>query len=125
MGSGTDVITGDALVVLDRSGSMAGTNDSRRSIDLAGEMLSRLLIECPNVRIIAFGSTVEELTGLEPGPGLRLPEPGGSTALHLAFDCIAASKRPGRIVVITDGMPDDAEAALIAARRLGLYESEQ
>jgi hypothetical protein len=117
MSNGADATTGDSVVLLDRSGSMAGASGSQRSIDLAAEMLSRLLIECPTVRVVAFGSTVTELTGLEPGPSLRLPEPGGGTRLDLAFDHIAGGKRPRRIVVLTDGMPDDAEGALAAARR--------
>lgn len=48
-----------------------------------------------------------------------IPDPDGGTALHRAFAQIKAHKIT-RAVLITDGLPDDEEAALLAASGLAL-----
>jgi hypothetical protein len=63
-------------------------------------------------RLFAFESTVTEIESPE-----QLPVPQGGTALHLALER-AAELCPGEVVVISDGAPNDAEAALAAARKL-------
>lgn len=107
-----------AVALADTSGSMAQREGSRRRIDLLADVLQQVLTADPAFRIIAFGSVPEELTGTEPGTNLRLPEPCGSTALHLALEHVARGPRPTRVVVISDGSPDDPQAALAAAKTL-------
>jgi hypothetical protein len=106
------------VALVDTSGSMAQREGSRRRIDLLADVLQQVLAADPAIRIIAFASIPEELTGAEPGRNLRLPEPCGSTALHLAFERAAQGPRPNRLVVISDGSPDDPQAALAAAKAL-------
>lgn len=61
-------------------------------------------------RTFAFSSDVREITS-----AADLPPAGGHTALHRAIDR-AGELRPGRILVVSDGEPDDETAALAAAR---------
>ena len=49
----------------------------------------------------------------------EIPEPRGGTALHLAFLRLRADGIT-RAVLITDGLPDDEDAALREVRGLGL-----
>jgi hypothetical protein len=107
-----------AVALVDTSGSMAQREGGRRRIDLLTDVLQQALGADPTIRIITFGSAPEELTGTEPGRNLRLPEPCGSTALHLALERVAQGPRPSRLVVISDGRPDDPQAALAAAKAL-------
>jgi hypothetical protein len=107
-----------AVALVDISGSMAQREGSRRRIDLLADVLQQVLTADPVIRITAFGSIPEELTGAEPGRNLRLPEPCGSTALHLALERVAQGPCPHRLVVISDGSPDDPQAALAAAKTL-------
>lgn len=91
---------------------------ARRKIDILGDVLRPLLIEQPGVSVIAFHSYAEVLVGLESGR-LVLPEPAGSTALHLALEAVAAQQpKRDRVVVLSDGEPDSEGAALAAARAL-------
>ena len=97
-----------SALLLDTSGSMAeylGANV--RKID----ELEKLAKNFPNIRKFQFASTVEEMTS-----GTRLSAWGG-TNMHLAFETL---KQEGitHVVIITDGMPDNAPAALGAARGL-------
>jgi hypothetical protein len=107
-----------AVILADISTSMVLPEGSRRRCDLLEDVLQQVLGTDPTARVIAFGSTVQELPGLEPGANLRLPEPAGSTALHLALEHVAKGPKPSRLVVISDGQPDDPQAALSAARVL-------
>jgi hypothetical protein len=97
---------------------MASPEGSRRRIDILRDVLVMALADVPRARVIAFNSVPQELTGLEPhAANLNLPEPAGSTALHLALRLVGTTK-PDRIIVISDGLPDDRVAALRAARAL-------
>jgi hypothetical protein len=107
-----------AVALVDTSGSMAQREGSRRRIDLLTDVLQQVLTADPTLRVITFGSVPEELTGTEPGRNLQLPEPCGSTALHLALEYVAQGPLPIRLVVISDGSPDDPQAALAAAKAL-------
>jgi uncharacterized protein YegL len=101
---------GEAAVVIlaDCSGSMTG-----EPIRQLREKLGRIWPSLHGARLFAFESVAAEVESPD-----RLPDhPGGSTALHLALER-AAELHPGEVIVISDGAPDDAEAALAAARKL-------
>lgn len=101
--------TGSGVVVLaDVSASMGDRAGSRRRIDV----LREALVGAPPARLIAFASEPIEID--EPA---RLPAPAGGTALHLALD-LAATLRPVRTLVISDGEPDSEDLALEAAERV-------
>jgi hypothetical protein len=102
-----------AILLLDTSSSMTTAIGSRRRIDVLADVLSSVLSTNPSVRLFSFNSTITELIE----PATNLPEPGGSTALHRAIDYVA-SLQPALLIVISDGEPDDARAALAAAGNL-------
>lgn len=95
-------------VVADVSTSMDEWAGQRRKIDILREALKNIP---PAIRIIAFSSIAQDVTGHP------LPPPSGSTALHLALDQ-AAALDPGHVLVISDGHPDDPAAALRAADQM-------
>src|SRR3954454_19197901 len=95
--------------ILDCSGSMAEPVGRQRRIDVLQTILDRILPAAPGACLIAFASIPVVLDR-----GARLPEPGGSTALHLALE-VAAGLQPEQVIVITDGEPNDPDAALEAA----------
>jgi hypothetical protein len=101
------------VVLVDVSSSMAATAEGRsRRIDIAQAALDATLPTVPDAIVIAFHSvafTVE--------PNGRLPEPAGGTNLAGAID-VAAKYSPTSLLVLSDGQPDNAPAALTAARRL-------
>lgn len=106
-------------ILVDTSGSMATLEGTRRRIDILRDVLVMALADAPQARVVAFCSIPMELVGLEPNiTNLKLPEPAGSTALHLALNLAGRRPKPARIVVISDGQPDDRLAALRAAREL-------
>lgn len=100
----------DAIVVLaDVSGSMSEPVGHKRKIDILREALHYALNG--GEELIAFASTP---TGATPA---TLPEPAGSTALHLAL--VEANRHsPRKTLVISDGRPDDESRALDAAAAL-------
>jgi hypothetical protein len=99
-------------IILDTSASMAtAVTNGQRRIDMLAAVLSAVMT--PNARLIAFNDAVVVLE-----PGQELPEPSGSTALHLALEYVGL-KPPQQAIIISDGQPDDAKAALAAARALG------
>lgn len=102
------------VFLLDVSGSMASpASAGQRRIDALQGVLDVVLPGAPGARLICFGSEVEVLE-----PGRRLPEPSGGTALHLALRHLATGPRMARIIIISDGIADDPQAALTAARAL-------
>lgn len=100
------------VILLDVSGSMADLAGGRRKIEILRDALAATLPASPGATLIAFASRPEPLASLA-----ALPEPHGGTALHLALDA-AAVHRPRHTLVVSDGQPDDAQAALDAAERL-------
>jgi Mg-chelatase subunit ChlD len=106
-------VAGSTVIIVDVSGSMDRpvTPDKRR-IDVLRDVLARVLPAASGTRIIAFSAGVLPLE-----PGEPIPEPAGSTALHLALEH-ARRARPQHVIVISDGAPDDKQAAINAARAL-------
>jgi hypothetical protein len=102
---------GDTTVVLaDVSSSMDERAGSRKKIDVLREAM-RLAVP-PTATVIAFASVPQ------PVPyGVEVPDPSGGTALHLALE-LAASYRPRRTLVVSDGRPDSEALALEAAEAL-------
>jgi len=97
-----------AVVILcDTSSSMAG-----EPIRQLREKLGRIWQSLHGARLFAFESIVTEIDSPE-----QLPQPQGSTALHLALER-AAELYPAEVVVISDGVPDDADKALAIASKL-------
>jgi hypothetical protein len=96
------------VVLLDVSSSMAEMAGALPKIDILRDALAR----APPARLIAFGSVPREILSI-----WELPAPAGGTALHSAL-VLAATMRPARTLVISDGEPDDEQAALTAARNL-------
>ncbi len=100
----------DTVILADVSSSMADMAGARRKIDILREALDNVRPSIPTARVLAFGSTVTDAPA-------SIPDPSGGTALHLALDH-AASYRPRRTIVISDGEPDNEQQALDAAERL-------
>jgi hypothetical protein len=102
----------NSIVLLDTSGSMeSGTNSEQRKIDALRDLVYRLRAEGIQFRQIVFGSSVEMREDI--------PEPGGGTPLTEAIE-MATNHAPGKLVVISDGIPDNPDSALNAARKLGV-----
>ncbi len=97
------------IILADVSGSMAEPAwGGRRKIDVLREAIAG----APPARLISFSSRPDVLPSAE-----AIPEPNGSTALHLGLE-EAAKLRPARTLVISDGRPDDEALALRAADAL-------
>lgn len=79
----------------------------KRKIEILRTTLDALQWPGP---VLAFASDVQRSSG-------TLPEPSGSTRLDLALRA-AAELNPAATLVISDGQPDDEEAALLAAAAL-------
>jgi hypothetical protein len=99
--------------LVDTSSSMAGERYRRMA-----EALRTHHAASPRVKLIAFSTTPTPIEGPE-----ALPLAGGGTALHLALQ-LAMADFPGKVVVWSDGRPDDEDAALLAAAELpGVVDS--
>jgi Mg-chelatase subunit ChlD len=101
----------DRIVLSDTSGSMAEMVDvEKRKIDALRNVIYDLKGQGYTFKHIVFGSSVE----------LRedVPEPMGGTPLTEALK-LAREHHPGRVIVISDGIPDVPSSALDAARELG------
>lgn len=97
------------ILLLDISGSMGEqVNGESRKIDLLRELVFSLR-EKTTFDQAVFDTTVEWTDDV--------PEPRGSTALHLALN-EAAQRRARRYVLITDGQPDSQELAMHEAKNL-------
>lgn len=105
---------GGTVVLLDTSGSMSLPVGEQRRIDVLIDIIGRLMTPViPGVRFVAFHSVAWELDGAT----YRALQPGGGTALADALTMVAPW-RPASVVIISDGEPDEPEAALVAARAL-------
>lgn len=98
------------LLLVDISGSMGNYVGSMRKIDMLRQALNRPL--APDERAFAFHSCVFPLDSLQ-----SIPEPDGATALHLAIES-GYPFNPIHTLVVSDGMPDDKQQALRAAKKL-------
>ena len=101
---------GQTVVILaDVSRSMAEKVGRQGRVDVLQAALDEVHRASPAAIVIAYANLPELCSG-------PLPSPSGGTALHLALDR-AGAERPRQVIVITDGEPDDEEAALVAADR--------
>jgi len=87
-----------------------------RRIDRLAKVLDYVLRRVRLRALVCFSDVPEEVT-------LRgrvlLPEPSGGTALHLALDYVGGMvPPPERVIVLSDGSPNDVGLALAAGRRL-------
>lgn len=108
-----------SVLLCDTSGSMAyvDTQDGRRRIDHLAEILSALLSQVRLQGVWTFDSYVREVNALAP----QLPDPSGSTALHLALDEMGRlAPKPAKLIVLCDGEVDQPDLAIEAAKRLGV-----
>jgi hypothetical protein len=102
----------NSTILLDVSESMnTPVAGGQRRIDQLAAILKNVVTS--GVRLVAFNDSI---TALEPGQ--QLPEPSGSTALHLAFDH-ALQMSPRHVILISDGQPDAPKAAIASAGTLG------
>lgn len=113
-----------SALLIDTSGSMAYPVGPRQRIDIAADVLRMILAKTPHARVVIFNSYPIELVGLEPtARSLKLPQAGGGTAVHLALDLVAAmTPKPDKVVVVSDGEPDDDQAPLRSACALAPCE---
>src|SRR5579872_3281205 len=108
-----DDASDEVVLLIDTSGSM---NDpigdmAMHKSEHAQVALDDLLANYPKIRVFAFGSRcVEILNG-------KLPWPAGGTDMAGALKSIAHI-RPRKTVIISDGMPDNADRAKEAAEKL-------
>jgi hypothetical protein len=102
---------GTARVILcDVSDSMNETAGARRRIDHLRDALEQVVR--PEHKLIAFSSAARQIDSLA-----ELPSPSGGTALELAL-ITAAHHSPAATLVISDGEPNNPDAALRAAEAL-------
>lgn len=103
-----------SVILCDCSASMA---ESAWGGKTKIEILREAVAECwRGERIVCFGGT--EYSGEAPTPQEIWANPEGGTPLDKALAHLSYSG-PGHTLVISDGKPDDTDAALIAADRLG------
>jgi len=102
------------LFLLDVSGSMDNIVDGKRKID----HLRSIMADYPDAKMICFSSEVFKGKNNMPMP---IPEPNGSTDLAKALKTIKSEKMSSeRIVLVSDGEPDDKALALNSAQQLNL-----
>lgn len=100
-----------SMLLVDASGSMSDTLETgARKIDELRKVVA-ILAETHAVPMVAFGSSVDLVRG-------DIPEPSGGTPLDRALDYAKASGAT-HVVVVSDGHPDNPDAAMDAATRFG------
>lgn len=108
-------LSAEMVVVLDNSGSMEyrDTPQGKSRVDVAANHLTHLQGKYPGkVALICFGSNVEYSPA-----GIILPV-GGRTDLALALEFTKVADDCGlKIVVISDGEPNDENKALQVAKQ--------
>lgn len=91
------------------------TLDGRRRIDHLAEILSGLLSQVRVQAVYTFDSWTRVMKGSV------LPDPSGSTALHVALEQMGTVEpKPAKLIVICDGEVDSEVLALAEAKRLGV-----
>ncbi len=87
-------------LLLDTSGSMCSDmNDGRRAIDHLRDAVSNF----PDAKIISFNSQVIEDS---------IPEPQGTTDLTLGLETVQNLSNIKKIILVSDGQPNNAESAM-------------
>ena len=106
-----------SVVLADVSGSMASSAWGGHTKHAVLREAIAATLQTANHQLIAFSDRVTPVTS-----AASLPPADGGTALHLALDA-AIARDPGRILVISDGEPDNEAAALaVAARFKGVID---
>ncbi len=105
---------GPVVILADTSGSMADRAGSKTKIEILREAVATSWesLHPSRRRLFRFDSTA--LGCYSPD---ELTEPGGGTALDAGLR-MAGGIDPGRVIVISDGLPNDDAAALDAADAL-------
>jgi hypothetical protein len=115
-----------AMLVLDCSGSMWDVmRNGKTRIQGLREVVAQVQASRPTT-LIAFGPpkfNSEDPSGLHSRPAVayfvtEVPDPGGLTPLAEAID-FAREQGAGKIVVVSDGQPNDSQRAMESARRFG------
>jgi hypothetical protein len=99
-------------ILADVSSSMAERAGAQSKSEILKCAIADSMGENRNEVLVAFSSTPRICKGAE-----WLPDPSGSTALHLALEYLFDFK-PRATLVVSDGRPDDEQKALDAAERL-------
>ena len=102
------------VLLCDISASMGGQinfNEPTRRIDALRDMV-HILQNSTTPRIVVFDSIARDTHSI--------PDTGGSTNLAGALMFLNRDPKPKRIVLISDGQPDNAEMAYSEAERLGV-----
>ena len=97
-------LSDNTLLILDVSSSMADRAGSQRKVDILRKAVQQY--EDTNTKIIVFHSIPMLISSIN-----DIPEPSGSTALHLALE-LAVKQNPRKTLIISDGYPDNSVAAL-------------
>lgn len=95
----------ETWLLLDVSGSMGQVVDGKMKLEHLKEAVS----DFPTAQILSFSHTVWE--------GTIPTHPQSNTDMTLGFQTVAR-KNPKRIILISDGLPDDPTSALESARAL-------
>lgn len=103
------------LFVLDVSGSMDDKIGGKRKINHLRDVMAKY----PDAKILCFSSNIKKASDTQ-----SIPDPGGSTNLGGAFkyiiDNIMKIDAPERLVLVSDGEPDDERYAIEQAKHLSL-----
>lgn len=100
---------GVRVLVLDTSGSMMSLVAGEPKHEHLKRAVVDVLRTWPGIKIVAFASSAA-FVGVN-----EIPMPSSSTALDVAL-ALAATIKPERTVVVSDGQPDSAKEALRVAR---------
>ena len=101
------------LVLCDTSGSMDNYTGQKRRIDVLRDVLVEITPPNYSGSVWQFDSFCREVFGPPYSPG----EPSGGTDLAGAIATVARFQ-PRPLIVVSDGVPQDGEAALAEARAL-------
>lgn len=103
------------LFVLDVSGSMDDKVGEKRKINHLRDVMATY----QDAKILCFSSNIKKASDTQ-----SIPDPGGSTNLGGAFKHIHQNlmkiDAPERLVLVSDGEPDDEQDALEQAKNLSL-----
>lgn len=108
-----DKAGGAVTLVLDFSSSMGRSMmNGQRRVDGLREAVRQIQVEAPTSMMAFYGQQAGFVTSIEP------LTPCGGTPLGLALRLAVSSGCP-RVIVISDGQPNDPMEALDAGRQLG------
>ena len=102
------------LFLLDVSGSMNERIGEKKKINHLRDVMANY----QDAKILCFSSNVHKLSDTQ-----SIPDPDGSTNLGKAFKYIIADtevEKPERVVLVSDGEPDNERDALEQAKNLAL-----